>query len=208
MNIEKRRAALLHVRQHYSLTPRWTFPPIDDTARLRFERLTADNAERCWQMFVGDTNPFLDEYFVKREEFEDYVDYLCNDMPYSPKRGGADWLCCLRAGDAQAEAVTDVADVGVLHLYDLSLENYADRLQRCTIGFASAAPFRRQGFMKEAVPHFAQYIAQALSRTRIVAYTKRENAASIALLQALNWTACDDDFSYPEYRYFRWTLPV
>jgi RimJ/RimL family protein N-acetyltransferase len=185
---------------------RWHFPPIPPTAHLTFERLTRGNAERCWAMFPGDTNPFLDEYFTDRQKFEEYIGQLCDYMPRSLKHGGADWLVC-RRGDGDGDVNANVMqDVGILHVYDLSLENFDDSLERCTIGFVTAAPFRRQGVMREAVPHFVEYIAREIRRPRVLAYAKRDNAASVALLRSLDFTPCDDEYRSEKNHFFRYIV--
>ncbi|MCU0426447.1 MAG: GNAT family N-acetyltransferase [Candidatus Kapabacteria bacterium] len=181
----------------------WNFPTIPPFKNYGFERLTRENSERCWEMFRDDENPFLDEYFTDRDEFLSYISSLCDYMPRSVKRGGADWLVT-QSGSNVGASFSKNNDIAILHCYDLSLEPFEYNDISCTIGFATAAPFRRQGVMRDIVPHFVQYLARELGRTRILAYTKQANIPSQNLLKSLDFMTVNEEFVGSERNvYFR-----
>jgi ribosomal-protein-alanine N-acetyltransferase len=193
---ELRDSVFRQMRLHYpDMQPRWNFPPIEATPRLYFERVSRDNAERLWRLFSADTNPFLDKRFSQRALFEEYMDCLLDWMPYSAKYGGADWLVSLRESGE---------DAGVVHLYNLSEEDFRNNRYSCAVGFATAEKHRNQGIMSEAVPRCIEYAAATFGITSALAYLKKENAASAALLRKLHFIPCDSEFASNEYRYFRY----
>ena len=157
--------------------------------------MSRDNAERLWRLFSSDLHPFLDKRFTERELFEEYIDCLLDWMPYSARYGGADWLVSLRENGE---------DVGVVHLYNLTEEDYNGNRYTCAVGFATAEKYRNQGVMSEAVPQCIDYAAATFGVTSCLAYLKKDNAASAALLRKLHFIPCDSEFASTEYRYFRY----
>ena len=92
---------------------------------------------------------------------------------YSPKHGGQDWLLKLASGEY----------TGILHLYDLSLETFAQNHKRAWIGFATNEKFRKQNLTSKAVQHFINYIFKFYPVIDFIqAMTMKENEASIRFL--------------------------
>ena len=78
----------------------------------------------------------------------EYTEWLRDWGPYSPKHGRQDYLF----------AVDGVGYAGVLHLYDLSLETFADHHKQVWIGFATNESFRRKGITGKAVHHLIKTV--------------------------------------------------
>jgi RimJ/RimL family protein N-acetyltransferase len=146
-------------------------------------------------LFASDTNAFVDERFKTPGELRQYVQYQLEYAWYSNRRGGCDWFF-----------LKDGRPAGVLHLYDLSHDETAGRHRRCTIGFATSAPFRRQGLTREATAHLLTHLFDVFGMEQVWSYTRRENTAAIGLLESLRFENRDTLFGGEEkelvYRYF------
>jgi RimJ/RimL family protein N-acetyltransferase len=94
----------------------------------------------------------------------------------------------------------------VLHLYDLSRSETDDRHRRCTIGFATAGPYRGQGFTREAVHHLLGHLFDSFGMEKVLSYTRRENYAAARLLERLGFQNCDAVYAAGSkelrYRYY------
>jgi GNAT superfamily N-acetyltransferase len=130
-----------HLKAYFS------FPEIPSFNGFSFEKLTEQNFANLYLLFEGDTSPFVDERFKTNEGVEEYAkfNYVCG--AYLPKHGCQDWF--FKWNDEYA---------GILHLYDLSLETFAQYNKRAWIGFATAAKFRNRGISVQVVNHFIQYV--------------------------------------------------
>lgn len=128
--------------------PHFTFPEIPPAGDIVFEKLTGKNAAHLLDLFKNDDSPFVDERFKDADEAADYARYLTQCGAYSAKYGSADWLFRFKDGKY----------IGVLHLYDLSLETFAQNHKRAWIGFATGEEFRRQGITTKIVRHFVQAV--------------------------------------------------
>ncbi|HXL57313.1 MAG TPA: hypothetical protein VN958_13710, partial [Chitinophagaceae bacterium] len=106
-------------------------PKIDD---FSFEQLTVNNGRRLFELFQFDDNKFVDERFRNEALCDEYARTIETHSPYSPKHGGTDWFWKIK---------NDYA--GILHLYDLSLETFANNNERCWIGFATNINYRNKG---------------------------------------------------------------
>lgn len=157
--------------------PFFTFPDIKSTGNFSFEKLNGNNFQQLYIMFENDDNIFTDERFKHYDSAEKYAKYLEMYGAYSPKHGAQDWLWLWKENYA-----------GVLHLYDLSLENFADNNKRCWIGFATKPQFRNKGITIQAVKHFIQYIFENYAPVKYIhAMTDPRNKAAQQLLLKLNF---------------------
>jgi RimJ/RimL family protein N-acetyltransferase len=125
------------------------FPDIRGVNEFAFEKLSHDNFQQLFLLFENDESPFTEESFKHYDSAEKYVNDLEKYGRVSPKHGSQDWL--FKYGDEYA---------GILHLYDLSLETFAENNKRCWIGFAIKPSLRNKGIMKKAVTHIIHYIFQ------------------------------------------------
>ncbi len=175
--------------------PAFDFRDLPPSDRLAYHLLTWDNYMRMHEMFERDTNPFVDERFKVPGELRRYVQYQLEYAWYSTHRGGCDWFFFREGRPA-----------GVLHLYDLSRSQTDDRHRRCTIGFATAGPYRGQGFTREAVHHLLRYLFDHFGMEKVLSYTRRENFAAARLLERLNFENRDALYAAgnqePRYRYY------
>ena len=69
----------------------------------------------------------FDERFKTYEAAKDYAKYISVCGAYVPKHGCQDWLLKLSDGEYAC----------ILHLYDLSIENFGQNNKRAWIGFAT-----------------------------------------------------------------------
>lgn len=157
--------------------PFFIFPGIPSAGELSFEKLSLDNFSQLYLMFESDDNEFTDERFKHYTSAENYAKEQVQYGAYSPKHGAQDWFFIWRNEYA-----------GILHLYDLSLENFADNDKRCWIGFAIKPALRNKGITKKAMQFFMQYIFENYKSIRYVhAMTERGNEPAQALLFSLSF---------------------
>lgn len=155
------------------------------TERLRFERLTRANALVILDLFADDPSPFVDARYKSGEPLAEYVDFVLDEMPWSWKSAGTDYLIYLRAtGEA----------VGLLNLYDLSRERFLDYAYKATVGYQLATDARGQGLGREAVRALLTHVRDHFGRNRVLAMTARDNRASIAFLRALGFSDHSEDY--------------
>ena len=160
--------------------PYQSLPP---SARLAYELVDWTNFGAYLPLFSADPSPFVDARFKSRAALESYVATLLLAQRYSWKNGAADWLV-RRCADGQL--------LGVLHLYDLSREIINGRVPHCAVGYALAAPFRRQGYGSEALRHLLAQAAALFGRTEARALAAADNLASRALLGTCGFAVLDE----------------
>ncbi|OUJ74552.1 GNAT family N-acetyltransferase [Hymenobacter crusticola] len=160
--------------------PYQDLPP---SLRLRYELVDGSNVQAYLPLFAGDPSPFVDQRFKHQARLAVYAEELLTDLRHSCKRGACDWLVRRR---------TDLQPVGVVHLYNLSHEVIAGRIPYCAVGYALAAPFRRQGYGQEALNQLLTQAAQLFGRTEVRALSAVENLASQALLQRCGFTLLEE----------------
>ena len=159
--------------QHSSRKPPYfTFPDIPPFETFTFEKLSLANFEQLYLLFKDDDSPFTDERFKHYETAQQYAGDLEEYGASSPKHGGQDWF--FKQGDVY---------LGILHLYDLSLETFAENNKRCWIGFAIKPSMRRKGITRKMVHYFIHYIFSFYPLIDYIhAMTWKENEPSQAFL--------------------------
>lgn len=173
-------------------TKHFSFPEIPPLNNLVFERLTQQNASALYRLFQNDGSPFVDDRFKSMEGAQEYAKYLDVCGAYTAKHGGGDWLVRFAEGDY----------TGILHLYDLSLETFAQNHKRVWIGFATKQEFRRTGLTAQIVRHFVQAIFDYYPAIDFIhAMTDKQNTASANFLRKCGFQfdpaermSKDDDF--------------
>ena len=168
-----------------SRLPEAAFPyqPLPPSARLTYELVDWLNFGAYLPLFSADPSPFVDARFKSRAALESYVATLLLAQRYSWKHGAADWLVRRRA---------DGQPLGVLHLYDLSREVIGDWIPHCAVGYALAAPFRRQGYGTEALRYLLTQAAALFGRTEARALSAADNLASRALLGTCGFAVLEE----------------
>lgn len=155
----------------------FNFPGINSFENFSFEMLTKQNFQQLYLMFEADDSPFTDKRFKTYKSAEDYAGYLETYGACLPKYGSQDWLFLFENNYA-----------GILHLYDMSLETFAENNKRCWIGFATKPVYRNKGLTKKVVCYFIQYI---FKNYRVIKYihsmTGKENLPSQMLLSAVGF---------------------
>ncbi len=184
--------------EFYSWFAKWkkteifSFPAISGLDDISFERLRRHNATELYQLFKNDDSPFINEQFKDVKEVFDYAKYLDLCGGYTAKHGSADWLFRFNKGSY----------IGVLHLYDLSLETFGQNHKRAWIGFATKDEFRRQGITSKVVRHFIQAILNYYPQIDFIhAMTDKNNRGTALFLKACGFLhdpverlSKDDDF--------------
>ncbi|GJM31176.1 MAG: hypothetical protein DHS20C18_01770 [Saprospiraceae bacterium] len=173
--------------------PFFHFPDLPNSERLTYQPLGYNNYMTLNELFAEDDSPFANPEFKELERIELYVVSLLEFARYSPRRCGQDWIIHL--------AETGTA-VGVLHLYDFTKEPFGNRDQKCSIGFAIAAPFRRKGYALESIGNLLTYIFQHFEMIQVLAYTTRDNLPSQSLLKRLCFSPNDQDYDHPDHYAF------
>lgn len=95
----------------------------------------------------------------------------------------------------------------MLHLYDLSLETYANNNKWCWIGFAIKPELRNRGITKKVAQIFIDYILKNYQFIEYIhAIVENDNKVSQGLLSSLNFKrdfAAENAASYHYYMYQR-----
>jgi RimJ/RimL family protein N-acetyltransferase len=165
------------------LLPSFPFQHLPDSQRLSYELVDWHNYPAYLLLFANDPSPFVEARFKQHALLETYAVELLTDMRYSWKRGGGDWLLRRRI---------DGRPMGVLHLYELSHEVIGGRVPHCCVGYAVAAPFRRQGIGREALSHLLVQAAHLFGRTEARALINADNTASDGLLRGCGFTLLEE----------------
>ncbi len=153
------------------------FPDIKSADEFYFEKLTTENFQQLYLLFEGDDSLFTAERFKHYETAEQYANELEKYGRFSPKHGSQDWLFKWKEEYA-----------GILHLYDLSLETFAENNKRCWIGFAIKPSLRKKGITKKVVSHFTNYIFRDYPEISYIhAMSLKGNIAAEALLYAVGF---------------------
>lgn len=173
------------LKQHYF------FPFLTSSQHLEYKQLNEENYHCLFELFQADKSPYIDERFKDLKEAKQYAKNSV-EATFSAKHGGCDFLIKLKDSETY---------IGVLHLFDLSLETFADKHLNASIGFAIAEPYRHQYYATEAVRQLIDYVQNALKRPYILAYTHPENEAANDFLLSLDMTLNKEDYIFG-YNYY------
>lgn len=173
--------------------PYFQFPAIPSTPTVSFEKLDLENFGQLPLLFADDQSPFVDERFKNYEGAKEYATYLTLYGAFSPKQGSQDWLFKTVTGEY----------AGIVHLYDLSLETFAENNTRAWIGFATKEAYRNRGFTSVVVAHFIQSIFRFYPVIDYIhAMTDKENSASQRFLEKLGFRRDDGKRLGERYRFY------
>jgi len=168
------------------------FPDVASYNELSFEKLTFKNCQQLYLMLKDDENHFTDNRFKHYEDAKEYAQYIEQHGAYSAKHSGQDWLFLWKGEYA-----------GVLHLYDLSLETFAENNHRCWVGFATKPAMRNKGITKKALQRFIQYIFENYPFIKYLhSMTLKENLASQALLRSVGFKEDKEERMAKEYVFY------
>ena len=173
-------------QQRKARGPLHHFPEMQASERLMYEILTAENYPSLVEIFFDDDSEFTDQRFKNLTLAEQYAIEIGESI-YQAKHGGCDFLIKLKITGEY---------IGILHLFDYSLETFSDVPKRCSIGFAIAKSHRRQYYATEAVRHLMEYAHATHQKTKFLAYTKIPNNPANALLASLGMTLKNEDYYY------------
>ncbi|MEM6396341.1 MAG: GNAT family N-acetyltransferase [Bacteroidota bacterium] len=124
---------------------------------------------------------------------------MLNYNRFSPKRGAADWFVLLRSTNEY---------VGLINLYELSLETFADNHKKCMIGFQTKVIFQNKGYTKEAVLQLMRYAYDQMNRNKIIASTEKDNIPSKQLLLKIGFTKETEKYIYGDSEdFFEYNFP-
>jgi RimJ/RimL family protein N-acetyltransferase len=165
-----------------------TFPEMLPSERLEYEKLNAENYLALIPLFENDDSPFLDDRYKNEKAAQENLEFV-QDMVFDPKCGGCDFLIKLKGTEQY---------IGVLHLFDYSLETYADVHLRCTLGYAIGSLFRQKQYAKEALKHLMKYANENHGKKLFLVYTSSKNIASNRLIQSLGFYNVNEEYRYDE----------
>jgi RimJ/RimL family protein N-acetyltransferase len=158
--------------------PRFDYQDLPPSERLTYELFSWDNYKQMLDLFENDPNPFINEEFKTLERLEDYAVAQLEYNHFSFKRGACDWFIHHKISNEL---------VGVLHIYDLNWELYDGKHPSCSVGYAIAEKYRRQGFAFEAMTHLLTQIPLIFKRYAVKAHFKIANTNSRFLLEKLGF---------------------
>ncbi|MBD0350841.1 MAG: GNAT family N-acetyltransferase [Flavisolibacter sp.] len=177
----------------------FSFPDIPPTPELCFEKLNEQNFEQLFFLFENDDSRFVYEHFKTHLGAKEYTEYLVQYGTTTPKHGGQDWFVKLTSGTY----------VGILHLYDLSLETFGQNHKRAWIGFATKKTFRNKGITTKAVQHFINYIFNYYPSIDFIhAMVEEENTASENLLLKCGFVVDTTERISKKHRFFILMRPL
>ena len=178
-------------------TPHFFFPDIPSTEELTFEKLNLENFEQLYLLFENDSSPFVDERFKTYEGARDYAKYISVCGAYSPKHGNQDWL--FKSNENYA---------GIVHLYDLSLETFAQNHKRAWIGFCTKKTFRNQNISLKVVRNFIDYIFRFYPAIDFIhCMTLKENTAATSFLKKLGFSIDPEERLSRTHQFFILSRP-
>lgn len=179
-------------QQRRGQTPLWQLD-LPDSERLAFTPLSMRNYRVLHRLFAHEANPFFRDYYTDTAALRDYAFGQVYCGRFSGKHGVHDWFIYSRR---------DRRYVGILHLFDLSRETFLDAHQTCTIGFAVAEGYRRQGIAREAAAHLLRFLFGKCGMHCVQAFAHPDNGPSQALLRSLGFVEVPerrDEFLHFEY---------
>ena len=170
----------------------FVFPEIPFKDTFTFKKLTEQNFECLYLLFEGDASPFVDERFKTYEGAKEYAKFISLCGASIPKHGCQDWLF-----------KCDNEFVGILHLYDMSLETFGQNHKRAWIGFATSAKFRSRHISFQVVRYFIQYIFDTYPGVDFIhAMTLNENENAAGFLTRCGFITDTEERLSKEYRFF------
>ncbi len=170
----------------------FSFSEIPPFKNFSFEKLTEQNFEQLYLLFEGDSSPFVDERFKSYEGAKEHARFISICGAFSPKHGCQDWLFKLNNEYA-----------GILHLYDLSRETFADHHKQAWIGFATAEKYRKSGVSFRAVNYFINYIFDNYKVIdSIYSMTLHENKIARAFIKKCGFALDEADRLSKDHTFF------
>ena len=149
-------------------------PPSD---RLTYELLHWYNYRVLLDLFGQDGSPFVMPSLKLAKQLDEYTAIQLSLGRYSGKRGMCDWL--LRLADGTY--------IGVLHLYNISLEIDKGKRYPCICGYAIAEPYRRQGYAEESLRHLLSRLPIDFKLFNVQAEPLEANILSRTLLEKVGF---------------------
>lgn len=170
----------------------FSFPDIPAFENYSFEKLSEQNFEQLYLLFEGDESPFVDARFKSHDEAKEYATFISICGAFVAKHGGQDWF--FKAGNEYA---------GILHLYDLSLENWNDNNKRAWLGFATKEKFRGKGISLGIVKYFIRYVFDYYPAIDFIhSMTLRENTLSKSFLTKCGFATDNEERLSKDYDFF------
>ena len=175
-------------------TPYFEFENIKETERLEYEILSESNYHEIYEMFKNDKSKFVQAEYKNIDLLKEYLNYQLNYNRFSPKRGACDWLFKLKDGGDY---------VGLLNVYELSRETFANNHKKCMIGFTTRTEFRRKYYTTEAVRSLIEHVFRVYKLDTVIANTDKANKASKFLMEKIGFEEVTEKFYYAkEYDFF------
>lgn len=158
--------------------------------------LSESNYLEIYEMFKNDESEFVQKGYKDKTSLEEYLDYQLNYNRYSPKKCSCDWFYKLKDGGEY---------IGLLNMYELSRETFANNHKKCMIGFTTKKEFRRKYFTTEAVKSLIEHVFNAYDLEKVIANTNKTNEASKKLMEKIGFKDVTEDFYYAEsYDFFEY----
>ena len=178
--------SLYHERQNpfyvrfRSTHPNVSFPFTDlpTSEHLEYEMLSESNFFHILEMFRSDESPFVIEEYKDETLLVNHVDFWLNYLLYSPKHGGCNWLCRMKGTNKY---------VGIINLYELSMESHGESNRKGQIGYATCEEYRNRNLTSEAVRQMLDSAFGKLNLLHIYATTDADNVNSRNFLQKLGF---------------------
>ena len=172
-NRKNRKQAFIERFYLRNFTPHFNFTNLPPTKRLEFEVLDEVNYLQIYELFGGDSNPYVIDDYKDLDKLEEYIDHQLYLNKNSTKKGACDWFVKLKETKET---------IGILNIHELSRETFNDNHKKCFIGYSISEKFRRQHYATEAVENLIHYAFTHFGMNKIVANVEKGNIASVELL--------------------------
>ncbi|MEM6298623.1 MAG: GNAT family N-acetyltransferase [Bacteroidota bacterium] len=180
-------------REHHP-KPYFHFPDIPASERLNFAYFDEKNAWELHKLVKDEINPFIPEDYKDPERFAEYIKDTEVFGAYSPKHSFCEWLIYTKEQEAC---------IGVVGLYELSLETFNDNHRKCNVGIVIGEKYRKNYYALEAINQLVTYAHQELDMNKLVAYMKKNNEVSKQLFRKLGFLDNTEAYYYADkYDYF------
>jgi len=155
--------------------PHFLFRNIPPSKHLVYEKVRWKNHSEILDMFHGDRNPHVMNYYKDVYSLMKYINMSLRYYKYSPITAGCDWFFKLKETGEY---------LGVLNVYDLSIKKFRRQNRYCRIGYATKESARRKGYASEAVRSLTKYIFKHYDQIeKIIASIEKDNNPSLIFIK-------------------------
>jgi len=169
--------------------PHFHFEDLKPSERLYYPMLSEVNWGEILELFKGDANPFIAEYYKDHKKLSDYVTLGVSWSKKAAKHAGCDWLIKRKEDDHC---------LGVLNIYELSRETFNNNHKKCMIGLTIGEAFRRNYYGTESVLQLIAYAKKTLKQSLLIIQIDKSNSQSNAFFKSIGFIDTKQEYFYAD----------